>query len=202
MSQQLDSLGGTDLDDGSDSSDGGNSAADNIQHINYIISFVTTQLSSTQAALTNDENSTQWPQQRLMGMGSQSITQERAIDSDKKNIADYSADLNALNDVKAKVANSTNQLSSCQSSVQKIYQNDQPAMDHIKALSAEMASANTDDLTALKNEMNKDCPIVVIGGVLGMFTPDAGIDAYGKTYQLAESGTVHLIKSDNGWVIQ
>jgi hypothetical protein len=65
-----------------------------------------------------------------------------------------------------------------------------------------MASANNDDLTALQNEMNKDCPIIVIGGVLGMFTPDAGIEAYGKTYKLTESGTVHLLKSDNGWVIQ
>ncbi len=127
----------------------------------------------------------------------------QVIASTNKNIAAYTSYINTANTIKAKFTDILNQYSSCQGKVQALYQANQGTYDHLKALNAEQISAQDEDLRQLQAQLNTDCPIIVLGGVLGMFNANKDdIDSYGKTYKVAEGGNVRFIKSDNGWVIQ
>ncbi|MCH4094806.1 MAG: hypothetical protein LKE96_11035 [Acetobacter peroxydans] len=111
--------------------------------------------------------------------------------------------INAVISIKDNFTKTLVQYSSCENNIQKLYQANQGIFDHLKALNTEQVSTRDKDIAGLQNSLNKDCPIIVIGGLLGLFDADRDdIDAYRKTYRLTESGSVHLIKSDNGWVIQ
>lgn len=135
--------------------------------------------------------------------GTASPGDSQAIEEANQTVATYTNYIEALTKIKPKLAAAISQYSSCQDNVKKVYQDNQGIFDHLKALNTDMANTSSKDIIALQNEMNSDCPIIIIGGVLGMFNADRDdIEAYGKTYKLAEVGNVHLIKSDNGWVIQ
>jgi hypothetical protein len=179
--------------------------ANDEQLIDNDITTVSDNIKYMQQKISSDEsNRSLWPQVPVTVGGGVYLTQKQVTAADQKTLAEEQNNLNILGGIKVKLENSVNQLSTCLGNEQKIIQNNQSAFDHINALNAEMTSTTSEYINKLRDDLTDECKVAFWGhSVLTRFNANENdINAYGKTYTVTESGTVHLVKSDNGWVIQ
>lgn len=173
-----------------------------IKIIDMQISFVNDDIKSMQTDIAADQNLAwgYWPQQRVKPNTGTMIymTREEATATDRYNLGVFQNDLSILETVRNKVETASTQLANCQGNEQQIVHNNQAAITHINNLNAELNAVRTQDLIGLNNLMNSECPLLMAQNVFNLNS----VEAYAKLGNFAESENVHLVKSDNGWVIQ